>query len=289
MGLGSVFDAVDLHTHSTVSDGTDSPAQLLRVAAAAGLTAIALTDHDVTDGWVEAAATVPATGVALIPGIELSTRYDEHGSIHVLGYGIDPTEPRLVAELATIRAARVARAERLVEKLSAVVPISWEDVVAHAAPGVTIGRPHIADALIARGVVRDRSDAFARLLSPRGGFVESYPAPHPVEGVGLIREAGGVAVLAHPASRAAVRSLTETRLMNLARAGLFGLELDHPENIPEHVPPLRDLAARLGLAVTGSSDYHGTGKRNRIGQCRTPADTVIRLLAATTGTRIVLP
>lgn len=159
----------DLHVHSTVSDGTGAPAQLLFEAAEAGLQAIALTDHDSTAGWAEAAAAVPASGVALIPGMELSTREGYH-SVHMLGYLFDPEHPALVAETSRIRESRLSRAEQIVRRISRDYPLTWDDVLAHSAEGATIGRPHIADALVARGIVRDRTEAFAGILHPREGY-----------------------------------------------------------------------------------------------------------------------
>lgn len=278
----------DLHVHSTVSDGTESPARLLEQAAAAGLAAIALTDHDSTAGWVEAAAAVPGTGVALIPGMELSTR-EGWTSVHLLGYLVDPADDALVAETARIRESRLRRAETIVRRISRDYALTWDDVLAHSAEGATIGRPHIADALVARGHAVDRSAAFDGILHPRAGYAEPHYAPDPLTGVRLIRAAGGVPVLAHPGTRGAERVLPESTIAALVAAGLFGLEVDHPENRPDALPRLRALAERHGLAITGSSDYHGTGKPNRLGQCRTAPDVVERLVAEGRGSAPVLP
>ena len=278
----------DLHVHSTVSDGTESPARLLEQAAAAGLAAIALTDHDSTAGWVEAAAAVPGTGVALIPGMELSTR-EGWTSVHLLGYLVDPSDAALVAETARIRESRLRRAETIVRRISRDYALTWDDVLAHSAEGATIGRPHIADALVARGHAVDRSAAFDGILHPRAGYAEPHYAPDPLTGVRLIRAAGGVPVLAHPGTRGAERVLPESTIAALVAAGLFGLEVDHPENRPDALPRLRALAERHGLAITGSSDYHGTGKPNRLGQCRTAPEVVERLVAEGRGSAPVLP
>jgi predicted metal-dependent phosphoesterase TrpH len=278
----------DLHVHSTVSDGTEAPARLLEQAAAAGLAAIALTDHDSTAGWAEAAAAVPATGVALIPGMELSTRQG-WTSVHLLGYLVDPGDEALVAETARIRESRLARAETIVRRISRDYTLTWDDVLAHSAEGATIGRPHIADALVARGHAVDRSAAFEGILHPSRGYAEPHYAPDPLTGVRLIREAGGVPVLAHPGTRGAERVLPEATIGALVAAGLFGLEVDHPENRPDALPRLRALAERHGLAITGSSDYHGSGKPNRLGQCRTAPDVVARIVAEASGSAPVLP
>ena len=278
----------DLHTHSTVSDGTESPTRLLEQAASAGLWAIALTDHDSTSGWREAAAAVPATGVMLIPGMELSTR-EGFMSVHMLAYLIDPLDEALVDETARIRESRMTRAEDIVRRLRRDYALDWDDVLAQTAEGTTIGRPHIADALVARGHAPDRSAAFASILHPRWGYAQPHYAPDPLEGVRLIRAAGGVPVLAHPGTRGAEQVVPPRRLRQLVDAGLFGLEVDHPENRADAKPRLRELATRFGLEITGSSDYHGTGKPNRLGECRTAPDVVTKILAEGSGSVPVLP
>jgi predicted metal-dependent phosphoesterase TrpH len=278
----------DLHAHSTVSDGTETPARLMEQAAAAGLWGVALTDHDSTSGWAAAAAAVPATGVVLIPGMELSTR-DGFMSVHMLAYLIDPLDMTLLAETARIRESRMTRAEEIVRRIGRDYELSWDDVLAQTAEGTTIGRPHIADALVARGHVPTRSAAFAGILHPRSGYAQPHYAPDPLTGVRLIRAAGGVPVLAHPGTRGAERVIPPERLKRLVDAGLFGLEVDHPENRDDAKPRLRELAQRFGLAVTGSSDYHGAGKPNRLGECRTAPDIVERIISEGAGATPVVP
>ena len=284
----AVVGDADLHTHSTVSDGTEAPAVLMAQAAAAGLWGIALTDHDSTSGWAEAAAAVPATGVALIPGMELSTR-EGFMSVHMLAYLIDPSDERLLAETTRIRESRVSRAEEIVRRIGRDYDLSWDDVLAQTVEGTTIGRPHIADALVARGHVSTRSAAFAGILHPRAGYAQPHYAPDPLTGVRLIRAAGGVPVLAHPGTRGAERVIPPDRLARLADAGLFGLEVDHPENRADAKPRLRALAREHGLEITGSSDYHGAGKPNRLAECTTPSAVVERLIAEGHGSTPVLP
>ena len=269
---------VDLHTHSSVSDGTETPAELVRAAAVAGLGTVALTDHDSTAGWLDAAATGAEAGVTVIPGMELSTRYGWK-SVHMLAYLFDPADEPLTAELERIREARLSRAETMVDRLAVDYDLSWDDVLAHTAPGATVGRPHIADALVARGVVPDRSAAFATLLHPRGGYYEPIYAPTPLDGVRLIRGAGGVPVLAHPATRGRDGIIQDVYLQRLVDAGLAGLELDHRENTEDGKAALRELAARYGLVLTGSSDYHGAGKPNRLGENTTSPEALERILA----------
>jgi hypothetical protein len=284
----AVHGRFDLHTHSTVSDGTEAPGAVVGQAAAAGLAGLALTDHDSTAGWADATAAARAAGIGLLPGIELSTRSGWR-SVHMLGYLVDPADPALVAETERIRTSRRARARRIVEAVSADYPISWDDVVAHTAPGATVGRPHIADALVALGIERDRSAAFAGVLHPRRGYVEPHHAPTPVEGVALIRAAGGVPVLAHPGATRAEWVIAEEDVAALVDAGLFGIEVDHPENTPGGGPVAAALAARFGLPITGSSDYHGTGKPNRIGQRTTAPGIVDAIIEQATGSEPVLP
>ena len=276
------------HAHTSVSGGPQTPPQLKAQAAAAGLWGVALTDHDATSGWAEAAAAVPETGVTLIPGMELSTR-DGFTSVHMLAYLIDPLDAGLLAETARIRESRMTRAEEIVRRIGRDYDVSWDDVLAQTAEGATIGRPHIADALVARGLVPTRSAAFAGILHPRAGYAQPHYAPDPLTGVRLIRAAGGVPVLAHPGTRGAERVIPPDRLARLADAGLFGLEVDHPENRADAKPRLRALAQQYGLAVTGSSDYHGAGKPNRLAECTTPSAVVERLIAEGHGSTPVLP
>lgn len=278
----------DLHAHSTVSDGTESPAELMAQAAAAGLWGVALTDHDSTSGWAEAANAVPDTGVVLIPGMELSTR-EGFMSVHMLAYLVDPLDERLLAETARIRDSRLTRAEEIVRRIGRDYDLSWDDVLAQTSEGATIGRPHIADALVARGHVATRSAAFAGILHPRAGYAQPHYAPDPLTGVRLIRAAGGVPVLAHPGTRGAEGVIPPQRLSRLIDAGLFGLEIDHPENRADAKARLRELARAHGLAVTGSSDYHGTGKPNRLGELRTAPEVVERIIAQGRGSAPVTP
>lgn len=288
MADAPVHVAADLHAHSTVSDGTDTPAELVEAAARAGLGALAITDHDATAGWAEATDAALARGIVLIPGMELSTRV-QFASVHVLAYLVDPGDAGLLAETARIRESRMTRAEKIVRRIAADYELTWDDVLAQTTDGATIGRPHIADALVARGHAATRSEAFAGILHWRSGYAQPHYAPDPLTGIRLIRAAGGVPVLAHPGTRGAEEVITEERLRRFVDAGLFGLEVDHPENTAASKPRLRALAARYGLAVTGSSDYHGLGKANRLGEHTTDPEVVARIVAEATGTRPVVP
>lgn len=275
---------IDLHSHSTVSDGTLTPAELVRAAAAAGLDVLAITDHDTTAGWAAAAAALPA-GLTLVPGVELSCRwYGVRPSIplHLLGYLFDPTEPELVAELDRLRAAREARGVRTVELLHADgVAVDWAQVRAEAAGGV-IGRPHIARALVRAGLVTTMAEAFA----PRW-LGERYRVPKEdmdvFRAVRLIRRAGGVPIFAHPRASRRGRIVPDRLIVELARAGLVGLEADHPDHTPAERAHVRALATELGLLVTGSSDFHGANKTVRLGEFTTEPEDYQRIVAAGTG------
>jgi predicted metal-dependent phosphoesterase TrpH len=278
---------IDLHTHSTVSDGTESPAEVMRAAAAAGLDVVALTDHDSTAGWAEAAQEARNLGVVLVPGMEVSCRTDTGISVHVLSYLHDPAHPGLLAEVERSRDARLSRAERMVEKLSADYPISWAHVLEHVADGATIGRPHIADTLVTLKVVATRSEAFARMLSARSPYWVGHYAPHPADAVALVREAGGVPVFAHPVASSRGRIVDSDVTEEMIDSGLLGLEIDHRDNPPQGRADLERIASRNNLLVTGSSDYHGTGKPNRLGENLTRPEMFARLEELATGSSVI--
>jgi predicted metal-dependent phosphoesterase TrpH len=282
----SVSGPVDLHTHSSASDGTESPARLVRAAAAAGLGTVAITDHDSTAGWEPAAAAAQESGITLVPGMELSTRRG-YASVHMLAYLFDPNNAGLVSEMARIRSARLTRAEDMVRAIGEDYDLSWADVVAQTSDGATVGRPHIADALVAKGHSLTRSDAFAGILHWKAGYYQPHYAPDPLLGVKLIVAAGGVPVLAHPATHGRSAIVSEAELKALVEAGLFGLEVEHRENTPEGKERLYALAEKYGLEVTGSSDYHGEGKPNRLAENTTSLEVLERLIARATGSEPV--
>ncbi|EFQ82819.1 PHP domain protein [Aeromicrobium marinum DSM 15272] len=251
---------IDLHTHSNRSDGTDSPTELVEHAAAAGLSVVALTDHDSTAGWDEAQAAADRAGIRLVPGIEVSCRL-EHQSIHLLGYAFDPHDEALLAELDRVLAGRDGRLPGIIGRLNDLgIEITQADVAAVSGHAMASGRPHVADALVERGVVADRSEAFERFLKPgRPAYVDRYAAPL-ATAIELIVAAGGTTVLAHPWSRGSDRVLTADAIAGLVPHGLAGIEVDHNDHDPAAREALRTIATDLDLVVTGSSDYHGTGK-----------------------------
>ncbi len=275
---------IDLHTHSSVSDGTETPAELIASAVSAGLSAVALTDHDSTAGWSEAFEAAAGTGLTVIPGMELSTNYGP-ASVHMLAYLFNPLDGGIVAETARIRDGRLHRAERIVERIGEDYRLTWDDVLAHYTDGGTIGRPHIADALVAHGIVASREEAFHSILDWRGKYYEKYYAPSPLEGVRMIVAAGGVPVLAHPATRGRYRVMEDRVIGQLVEEGLFGLEIHHRDNTEDGKERLFELAAEYGLVVTGSSDYHGAGKPNRLAENSTDPVVLEAIVDAATGSR----
>lgn len=280
---------IDLHAHSNVSDGTENPADVMASAAQAGLDVMALTDHDSTRGWAEASAAVAVTGVALVPGMEVSCKTSEGISVHLLSYLHDPLHPGLLDEIGKARAARLTRAERMVSLLAEDYPLTWDDVIHHVAPGATLGRPHIADALVAAGVVSDRSEAFASILTSRSRYFIPHYAPDPATAVALVRAAGGVPVFAHPVATARGRIVGERTYSEMIDAGLAGVEIDHRDNPEVGRKFLRELAAGHDLIITGSSDYHGMGKPNLLGENVTSPEALARIESLGTGTAVVRP
>lgn len=270
--MGSMTARYDLHTHSVHSDGTTRPADIAREAAALGLAGFALTDHDTVDGWDEALDEAAAHGIDFVPGIEITTKSGGR-SRHLLGYGVKREAGELLEALAAVRESRTTRAQEMVRRLAADFDISWEQVLGEE-DARTVGRPHIADALIEGGYFADRGAAFADVLHPRSPYYLGTLAIDTAEAIRLVRAAGGVPVLAHPAAERQREPVAAAALAEFAAAGLWGVELDHPENRVEWVPPLVAAAAQLGLRITGASDYHGAGKPNRLGERTTDAETV---------------
>ncbi len=274
---------IDLHTHSAVSDGTDTPADLIRAAVGAGLDVVALTDHDTGAGLAEAAATAAELGIEFMPGVEMSTKYAGH-SVHLLGYGADLTQPELAAELVRVRSGRTGRLQPVLAKLRELgVPVSEAEVLAQVGESPSVGRPHIADALVAAGHVADRREAFDRFLHDGGPAHVARYATSVEDGIRLLLAAGGVPVLAHPWGRGTREVLSVDVLRELTRVGLAGIEVEHQDHPGDLRRELRGIAAKLDLLPTGSSDYHGTGKVDHDLGCNTTDRGVYAEIAARIG------
>lgn len=282
---------IDLHTHSSVSDGTDTPAQLVAAAVDAGLDVVALTDHDTTDGWAAAGQARPPE-LTVVPGMEMSCRWfpgdgaQTSGapiSVHLLAYLFDPTAPELAAERARLRAERLFRGERIVQALAADgYPVAWADIVTRSGGGV-VGRPHVARALIEAGVVDSVDDAFATLLHHTSPYYVSKADTDVLDGIAMVRAAGGVPVFAHGLARSRGQVVGDAAVAAMATAGLLGLEVDHPDHELADRAHLRGLAADLDLLTTGSSDYHGSNKRTPLAACTTDPAQYERLRALGSG------
>jgi predicted metal-dependent phosphoesterase TrpH len=277
---------IDIHVHSSASDGTEPPADLVRAAAAAGLDVVALTDHDTTSGWATAAEALPS-GLTLVRGAEISCEIDGV-SMHLLAYLFDPSHEGLAEEMGMAFDDRTPRAKAIIAKLAdAGYPVVWQDVVDLLEAGATVGRPHIADVLVAKGVVPDRNTAFTQLLHNDGPFFVDHYYVDPVKAVQLVRAAGGVPVFAHPAASHRGRTVDDSVITKLADAGLAGIEVDHRDNPPDARVRLREIAAELGLLVTGASDYHGSGKPNLLGENTTDPEVFAALVEQATGVDVV--
>jgi 3',5'-nucleoside bisphosphate phosphatase len=281
---------IDLHTHSTASDGTDTPAELVAAAAAAGLDVVALTDHDTTAGWAPAGAALPV-GLTLAPGVELScvsvAPDGARTTLHLLAYLFDPDDPAFVAERRRLRQSRLRRGERIVERLAADgVPVSWERVHALAGGGA-VGRPHVGRALVESGVVGTVDEAFVRYLHTGSPYYVSKEDTEALAAVRMVRAAGGVPVFAHPLARRRGPVVGDEVIAAMAGAGLAGVEADHPDHDDGDRAHLVGLAADLGLVVTGASDYHGTGKVTRLGERLTDEAAYEAIVAQASGRRPV--
>ena len=276
----------DLHSHSSVSDGTEPPASVIQRGAEAGLDVLALTDHDTVAGHREAVRALPR-GMTLLPGAELSCRLEGH-SVHLLAYLVDADNDALAGELAEIRESRLFRAKAMVDKLAALgVPVTWEQVSEIAGGGV-VGRPHIARAMIDAGVVASLEEAFTPdWLGPGGPAYVSRYALDPARAIRLVRAAGGVTVLAHPRGRGRGWQLPDAVIADLGRAGLTGIEVNHPQHDEGERGRLRELARTLGLIASGGSDDHGALTGFRLGSELAPDGSYEALIEQATGAQPV--
>jgi 3',5'-nucleoside bisphosphate phosphatase len=282
---------IDLHTHSTVSDGTDTPAELVANAAAAGLDVLAITDHDTTAGWAEAEASLPP-GLSLVRGTELSCVSPDgrggHCTVHLLAYLFDPEARAVVSEYARARAERRGRLAKIADRMAADgFPVSGETLLAAIPEGSTAGRPHLAMALIRAGVVSSVDEAFARFLNDRGRYYLPSSRTPIEDALEMIQEAGGVTVLAHAFATHRGPTVTADVIKELAGLGLSGVEVNHPDHDEDARKRLRRLADELDLITTGSSDYHGTNKVISLGQETTEPDQLAEIARRATGVAVV--
>lgn len=275
--------SIDLHTHSNESDGTDRPGEVVENAIAVGITHLALTDHDSIAGWQDA-LDHRTDAIALILGAEISCQTTDALSVHMLGLLFDPENLELRNAMDQTRDNRVTRMERIVGKLQeAGIEIVIDDVYAQLREGATLGRPHLADAMVKKGIVKDRSEAFEKFLHNRSKYYIPDASPTPENAIRLIKDAGGVAIIAHPFASLRGRIISSEYLESLVEAGLDGIEINHRDHNEGERDALRAMVRRFGLIATGGSDYHGTGKENRLGENTTEPEQLERIVARATG------
>lgn len=278
---------IDLHTHTTVSDGTDTPAQLVNKALAQGLHALAITDHDAIAGWDSAIQTLRGK-LKLILGAEISCLTKDGISVHMLGLLFDEKNSSIKTMLENNRDERLPRMRKMIELMAADgIPITLADVEAAMPVGATMGRPHLADALVAKKIIKSRDEAFNGLIDNDSKYYVAHMAPTPVDAIKAIRAAGGVAVIAHPFASLRGQILKSEDFLALKVAGLSGIEVNHRDQSNEERANLLTIARDLELIVTGSSDYHGTGKLNSLGENVTDPAEWERLEALANGRRVV--
>lgn len=278
---------IDLHTHTTCSDGTDTPFALVQKALSQGVTTLGITDHDSIAGWEEAAKALRGP-LHLVPGAEISTLTTDGISVHILGLLFDGERVSMQTMLDETRDQRIPRMKRMIALLNVDgIDVTMEDVMKAAPIGATVGRPHLADALVARGVIASRDEAFQELLHNGSKYYVEHLAPTPEDAIREIRASGGVAVIAHPfASRRGEIITTET-FISLVEAGLNGIEVEHRDQNAQERATLRVIAQELGMVITGASDYHGTGKMNSLGENLTDAAQWERLEAQADQRRVI--
>ena len=280
---------IDLHTHTTASDGTDKPFEMLENAKKAGLTVVAMTDHDSIEGWREVRSKrdqIPA-GLTIVPGAEVSTRTQLGMSVHIVGLLFDAKNAKLAKLLSDTRDDRIPRMEKMIEKLKAAgYQVTMEDVEEVKPIGATLGRPHLADALIKNGIVASRDEAFAELLHNNSQFYVSHWAPSPVEAIKAIAAAGGVSILAHPFAEKRGAVLTFGEVTELAAAGLNGIERNKRDQDEAAHSKIDQLSSEHNLIKVGSSDYHGSARANQLGEEQTPLDLWENLASKASGDEV---
>jgi predicted metal-dependent phosphoesterase TrpH len=278
---------IDLHTHSTYSDGTDKPSELINKALAAGITIIGLTDHDSISGWQEATNSL-RPGISLVPGAEISCQTSDGISVHILGLLFDSSNSELMNALEKTRENRHGRMEKIIARINeAGIDITMNDVLAQLSDGATLGRPHLADALVKKGVVASRDEAFTQMLHNNSKYYVSHYSPTPEAAIALIKAAGGVSVIAHPMASHRGRTISLETFGSLIDSGLDGIEVDHRDHSPDEKQQLIALANGSNLVMTGASDYHGNGKLNSLGEYTTNPDQWERLEARANARRVI--
>jgi predicted metal-dependent phosphoesterase TrpH len=278
---------IDLHTHSTYSDGTDKPSELINKALAAGITIIGLTDHDSISGWQEATNSL-RPGISLVPGAEISCQTTDGISVHILGLLFDSSNSELMNTLEKTRENRHGRMEKIIARINeAGIDITMNDVLAQLSDGATLGRPHLADALVKKGVVASRDEAFTQMLHNNSKYYVSHYSPTPESAIALIKAAGGVSVIAHPMASHRGRTISLETFGSLIESGLDGIEVDHRDHSPDEKMQLITLAKESNLVMTGASDYHGNGKLNSLGEYTTNPEQWEKLEARANARRVI--
>lgn len=281
---------IDLHTHTNISDGTDSPTALIQKALAEKISVLAITDHDSTAGINEAIATLLAgtSNMKLVPGAEISCQTENGTSVHILGLLFDLANAELQTVMANTRENRIGRMEKILARLrGAGIQIEMSDVLEQLADGATLGRPHLADALVKKGYFNSRDEVFSQILHNRSKYYVSHYSPKPHEAIALIKQAGGVAVIAHPLADRRGQVIDELDFQQLVSAGLDGIEVFHRDNNQSEQEQLIDFAIKNQLAVTGSSDYHGNGKLNKLAEFVTAPEEWEKLEARANARRVI--
>ena len=278
---------IDLHTHTSYSDGTDTPAQLINKALAAGISIIGLTDHDSISGWQEATDAL-RTGISLVPGAEISCQTPDGISVHILGLLFDSNNSELMSTLEKTRENRHGRMGKIIARINeAGIDITMDDVLEQLSDGATLGRPHLADALVKKGIVSSRDEAFTQMLHNNSKYYVSHYSPTPEVAIKLIKAAGGVSVIAHPMASHRGRTISLETFGSIIQAGLDGIEVDHRDHSPEEKSQLIKLANESNLVMTGASDYHGNGKLNTLGEYTTRPEQWEKLESRSNASRVI--
>lgn len=278
---------IDIHTHTSYSDGTDTPAQLINKALAAGISIIGLTDHDSISGWQEATDAL-RTGISLVPGAEISCQTSDGISVHILGLLFDSKNIELMDSLEKTRENRHGRMKKIIARINdAGIDITMSDVLAQLSDGATLGRPHLADALVKKGIFASRDEAFTQMLHNNSKYYVSHYSPTPEVAIKLIKAAGGVSVIAHPMASHRGRTISLDTFGSIIQAGLDGIEVDHRDHSPDEKSQLIKLANESNLVMTGASDYHGNGKLNTLGEYTTSPEQWEKLESRSNARRVI--